>query len=94
MNKGWKAVCSNCGWKGLSGELLIAKHPFIPNEKVSACPTCKDLEDTVTGACDKKGCWEKSTCGTPVKQRYMRLCSYHYQQLGKDKPGPKPGRKA
>lgn len=71
-----KIVCKECGWKGTTEEVLEGKHPFLDGYKVYGCPQCKEVEP-FRCACDKEGCWNEDTCGTPTRNGYRRTCHVH-----------------
>lgn len=78
-----KIKCTECGWKGLGKELLEAKNPFDDSDFISGCPDCKSI-NSVLYVCEEKGCWSEATCGTQtIRDKYMRLCGNHYQDLKK-----------
>lgn len=70
-----KIVCE-CGWCGSPDDVLIAKHPFMPDGTVYGCPKCKEIE-TFAAACDEPDCWKKVTCGTSTPSGYRSTCSKH-----------------
>ena len=74
-----KVCCQErrCGWVGDDSDLLVAVHPFIADETVTACPDCKSLESSVFTACDEPGCNQASSCGTPTLEGYRNTCYAH-----------------
>lgn len=74
--KEWKAICTECGWVGMSSEILHATNPFDSACVVYGCPDCKNV-NTVVSACDEPGCQEQSSCGTPTENGYRFTCGEH-----------------
>ena len=68
----------NCGWIGREIELLLAAHPFEPDETVRGCPKCHAI-DSMLECCDEPECFEASTCGWTDSSgnRYRRTCGKH-----------------
>jgi len=78
MSEEYKCKC-DCGWRGMSSELLIADHPFMGNTKIEGCPFCADVGGFAT-ACEVDGCWGDATCGAPWPDGvYRHTCGHHYR---------------
>jgi hypothetical protein len=71
-----RAKCNTCGWRGERSAALSAPNPFDPKYNIEGCPFCKDVECLVQ-VCDEPGCWEETTCGTPIHGGYRRTCGNH-----------------
>lgn len=73
-----KVKCGDfrCGWKGQASDILTAPHPFHPNDTISGCPKCRDVE-TLECVCDEPGCWETVSAGTPTPEGYRSTCHKH-----------------
>ena len=74
-----KWLCRQCNWTGT--ELLHAPNPFMLEEEIFGCPSCKDVTD-IFGACDADGCARESTTGVPTDDGYKRFCSKHFVEAG------------
>jgi hypothetical protein len=72
----YKYLCEECGWHGLSTDLLEAPNPFDPKYKCWGCPECKSIDHQCV-ACDADGCWKQATCGTPMPDKYWHTCGDH-----------------
>ena len=72
----YRCTNRNCGWRGHKSEILIASHPFDPDEKVYGCPTCKDIECFIE-ICDDPECERDANCGWPSSAGYRRTCVQH-----------------
>lgn len=71
-----KLVCEECGWEGLTDDMLSAQNPWDATETITGCPVCKQ-PNCLVKVCDEPGCWRKVTCGTPVKGGYRNTCGVH-----------------
>jgi hypothetical protein len=69
--------CKECHWIGRQSTMLVGTHPFLPNEQVLGCPTCKSI-DSFWEVCDEPGCRQEATCGWPTVVNYRRTCGHHY----------------
>lgn len=85
MKPDTKSKCTDyrCGWFGKDEDVLIAKNPFDPDDFVTGCPLCKQI-NTITYACDEEGCWADATCGTPTAAGYRRTCGKHMPKANKE----------
>ena len=72
-----KRVCSCCDWTGDADELLSAPNPFLDDDTMLACPSCRVVTSTVLCACDEPGCWQPATCGVPTPGGYRSTCGKH-----------------
>ena len=68
-----KLACQECSWFGY--RVLVAPHPFAPDEKLYGCPECLGIE--LTACCDEPECGDVVTCGTPTPNGYRNTCSAH-----------------
>lgn len=59
---------------------LSAPNPFLPDETLIACPTCKSILDLVY-VCDEPDCWEGAVAGFPTEAGYRNVCGPHYRLL-------------
>lgn len=73
-----KVICKECGWIGNLDELLNGINPFDNIQEISACPSCKELNDTIYTKCDHSGCKNIATCGTSTKEGYRLTCNQHF----------------
>jgi hypothetical protein len=39
-----KWLCDECHWKGLESDILRGYNPFLPEETIYGCPTCKSID--------------------------------------------------
>lgn len=76
-----KRVCNECNWRGTKKEILFAPNPFKPDENISGCPNCKEINSLFI-ACDELDCWERATCGTPTNKKYRITCGKHLPKNG------------
>lgn len=79
--------CSDhrCDWQGEEDLVLIAPHPFQPEETIQGCPACREI-GTLQLVCDEPDCWQPCSCGTPTPDGgYRRTCFWH-----RPSDGPKP----
>ena len=74
--KKWRAGCRDCGWLGMSYEILEADNPFDRTMKIQGCPHCSEVTDLYR-ACDVTGCKYEATCGTRTHDGYMTTCGHH-----------------
>lgn len=75
----WKRGCNQCAWIGDNSEVLTAPNPFEQESSISGCPECKTIDDFHT-LCDREGCWETASSGTPTEDGYKWLCYKHWKQ--------------
>ena len=65
----------------LETELLTAPSPFDMSDTLTACPTCKEVNDFYE-VCDEPGCTREAGCGFPAGPEfggYRRTCFEHSQ---------------
>ena len=79
--KQWR--CIGCQAISLESEFLTAPSPFNPNDTLTACPKCLEVEGTTAfeEICDEPGCTEQATCGFPAGEEfggYRRTCGKHW----------------
>jgi hypothetical protein len=82
--KQWR--CMGCQTISLESEFLTAPSPFNPDDTLTACPKCLEVEGTTVfeEICDEPGCTEQATCGFPVDDEafggYRRTCGKHWRE--------------
>jgi hypothetical protein len=80
-----KRICKSCGWYGLDSEVLTAISPFDPDDVISGCPQCKEI-NTIMLACWAQDCWEEVTMGAFTRDgTYQMLCSKHGREAREEK---------
>lgn len=79
-----RAKCNDlrCGWVGDSDDALRAPNPFDPEDELTACPKCREVNQLIA-ACDEPGCTKDGSCGTPTEDGYRTTCFAH-------RPEPRP----
>lgn len=65
-----------CNWRGTDAEVLHAPNPFDPEDEISGCPKCKEI-NSIYRACDEPGCWDRVSCGTTTPNGYRQTCGKH-----------------
>lgn len=71
-----KYICKDCATHHLAGEELYAENPFCKTEQIMGCKQCGGV-NTMERVCDKEGCWEEASCGTPTGSDYLFTCHNH-----------------
>jgi len=74
IDERWK--CIHCDWIGGIDQMLVAEHPFDPDDEVRGCPDCKEV-NPFARLCDEPGCTQRATCGTPTPEGYRLACHEH-----------------
>lgn len=77
---GTRMLCEECGWGGPDEDVLNAKNPFDPEDRVSGCPYCKEVNTVVT-ACQWVGCTKPGSMGTPLKNGGYTYTCWDHQPL-------------
>ena len=72
----WKCENLKCNWTGTERQMLRAPNPFEPNDELTCCPSCREI-NTMRPACDEPGCTDFGPCGTPVHGGYRWTCFRH-----------------
>jgi len=80
-----KVACTECYWQGVMAQTLNAQNPFDLKERIIGCPQCKSIDSLCT-ICYAHNCWKTTTCGVPIENNYLWLCSDHNKEL-ELKPG-------
>lgn len=62
-------------------EMLVAQHPFDPDDQVHGCPQCRTIRN-IYRACDRTGCHRAASSGTPDGHSYRWTCHTHHPALG------------
>lgn len=69
-------ICSGCGWHGTWSDVLQSPNPFDPDDMLTGCPKCRQVE-SLGAACFAEGCGREATCGTPTQDGYKWSCAEH-----------------
>ncbi len=78
-----KVKCTECNWYGVISELLTADNPFLPTDTINGCPSCKEV-NTMGRCCDRQGCWNTVSGGSPTKDGYEFHCLEHSPMVKKE----------
>ena len=76
-----RCAISRCGWIGRWREVPFAPNPFVTDETLYACPSCKTIGNFYD-CCDEPECFEPASCGTPTQNGYRRTCLKHMPKEG------------
>jgi hypothetical protein len=57
-----KVICKECDWRGTSEDVLEAPNPFDPEDTLTGCPGCKQV-DTMVQGCFHRGCLNEAATG-------------------------------
>ena len=74
-----KWTCEECGKECADGQVLRAPNPFKPDEEISGCPNCLEVE-SLAAACCVDGCGEPMAGGMLIDSEYVWLCQKHHQE--------------
>ena len=79
-----KWFCNECG--EIAFEHLSAPNPFDPEDTISGCPNCKEVNALIQ-ACHHLGCNQPASGGYPstLGYRYAWLCYKHSFMQGETK---------
>ena len=71
-----KILCDECGWIGITTDMLTAKNPFNAKQTIDGCPNCREV-NTLMLCCDEPNCsW--SVCVTSeTATGTRRTCEEH-----------------
>jgi DNA-directed RNA polymerase subunit RPC12/RpoP len=74
-------LCTECGARVETADVLTAPNPFDPDDTISACPECRSIEQFAR-ACTVPDCKNTVGCGVPgaLGYRYAWLCGKHYRE--------------
>ena len=68
--------CETCRTVTRKADLLVAPSPFDPQDELTGCPNCKDV-NAHNALCDRVGCRRETTAGTSTPDGYRWTCHEH-----------------